>query len=130
MGPYKGLDMKINSKSLKTAATNSYLVWVSNYYRERSNGKEVRIILFGNVFHVYFVEYDKENKNFSIELQHHFSKEYGKKVEPVKGSTQFLIQEYEYGKNLVHQLNGGYSEKDFNFEKSNLDELIETALTI
>ena len=120
--------MKVNSKSPKIAATNSYIDWVSNYYRERSNGKEVRIVFFGDVFHVYFVEYDKENKSFSIELQHHFSKEYGKEVEPVKGSKQFLLQEYEYGKNLVHQLNGGYSEKDFDFEKSNLDVVIETAL--
>tara|TARA_S200002703_G_C3713536_1_gene219200 strand:+ start:337 stop:708 length:372 start_codon:yes stop_codon:yes gene_type:complete len=120
--------MKAESKNLKLTGTNSYLVWVSNYYRERSNGKEVRIILFGDVFHVYFVEYDKENKEFNIELVHHFSRKYGEKVEPVRGSKQLLLQEYEYGKNLVHQLNGGYSEKDFDFEKSNLDVVIETAL--
>ena len=62
------------STNLKKAATNSYLVWVSNYYRERSNGKEVRVVLFGDIFYVYFVEYDKENKNFSIEMQLYFSK--------------------------------------------------------
>jgi len=120
--------MKTNSTNLKKAATNSYLVWVSDYYRKRSNGKEVRVVLFGNVFHVYFVEYDKENKNFSIELQHHFSKEYGKNVEPVKGSKQFLLQEYEYGKRVVHQLRGGYCENEFDFSESKLDAVIETAL--
>ena len=120
--------MKAESKNLKLTGTNSYLVWVSNYYRERSNGKEVRIILFGNVFHVYFVEYDKENKSFSIELQHHFSKEYGKEVEPVNGLKQILIQEYEYGKRVVHQLRGGYCENEFDFSESKLDAVIETAL--
>lgn len=116
------------STNLKKAATNSYLIWVSNYYRERSEGKEVRVVLFGDIFYVYFVEYDKENKNFSVEMQHYFSKEYGKTVEPSKEITQLLLHEYEYGKRKVHMLRGGYKESDFDFKKSNLDTIIERAL--
>ena len=118
------------SKSLKTAATNSYVVWVSNYYREKNKDKEIRTILFDGVFHVYSVEYDKENKKFLIELLHHFSKEYGKEVKPVKKAKKLLIQNYEYGKNAVHQLRGGYKESDFDFKKSNLDALVESALEL
>lgn len=117
--------MKAKNKNLKIAATNSYIVWVSNYYRERSNGKEVRIVLFGDVFHVYFVEYDKENKSFSIDLVHHFSRNYGEKVYPLKGSKQLLLQEYEYGKKKVHELRGGYNEKDFEMKRTNIDVILD-----
>ena len=117
--------MKVKCNKLKKLSTNSYLVWVSNYYRERSEGKEVRVVLFGDVFHVYFVEYDKVDKSFSIELVHHFSKKYGEKVEPVKGSKQLLLQEYEYGKKKVHELRGGYDEKDFELKRTNLDVILD-----
>ena len=47
------------SKSLKTSATNSYVVWVSNYYRnkEENKDKEIRTILIGDTFHLYSVEF-------------------------------------------------------------------------
>lgn len=117
--------MKTNSINLKKLSTNSYIVWISNYYRERSGGKEVRIVLFGDVFHVYFVKYDKVDKSFSIELVHHFSKKYGEKVEPVKGSEKLLLREYEYGKKKVHELRGGYSEKDFEMKRTNIDVILD-----
>tara|TARA_Y100000114_G_C11665412_1_gene281134 strand:+ start:343 stop:714 length:372 start_codon:yes stop_codon:yes gene_type:complete len=119
--------MKTSTK-LKKLATNSYLVWVSNYYRERNPNKEIRTILFGDIFHVYSVEFNKEDNNFSIELLDHFSKEYGKDVKPVKGAKNLLIQNYEYGKKVVHEIRGGYKESDFDFKKSNLDTIIERAL--
>ena len=113
------------STNLKKLVTNSYLVWVSDYYRKLSNGKEVRIVLFGDIFHVYFVEYDKLDKSFTIELQHYFSKEYGKTAEPVNGAKNLLIQDYEYGKQKVHELRGGYSEKDFEMKKTNMDVILD-----
>ena len=122
--------MKANSKNLSAASTNSYVVWVSNYYRERSNGEEIRTILIGDVFHVYSVEYNKEDKKFSIKLLHYFSKEYGKEAKPVKGNKQFITQEYEHGKGIVHELRGGYQESEFDFTKSNLDTLVEKALEL
>lgn len=122
--------MKADSKNLSVASTNSYVVWVSNYFREKGNGEEIRTILIGDIFHVYSVEYNKENNKFSIKLLHYFSKEYGKKAKPVKGNKEFITNEYEYGKKLVHELNGGYRESEFDFTKSNLDTLVEKALEL
>ena len=72
--------MKVDCSKLNKLSTNSYLVWVSDYYRKLSNGKEVRIFLFDDVFHVFFVNYDKENEKFNVELVHQLSKQYGEKV--------------------------------------------------
>lgn len=125
MGPYERINMKAEGTKLSKLATNSYLVWVSDYYRKISNGKEVRIFLFGDVFHVFFVNYDKENKKFNVELVHQFSKKYGKKVKPVKGVKDSIIRNYKYGKQKVHQIRGGYSEKDFEMERTNLDVILD-----
>lgn len=78
------------SKSLKTAATNSYVVWVSNYYRnkEENKDKEIRTILIGSTFHLYSVEF--VNGEFKTELLHFFNKEYGKKPELAKNADSFL----------------------------------------
>tara|TARA_A100001388_G_C28687689_1_gene459671 strand:- start:159 stop:554 length:396 start_codon:yes stop_codon:yes gene_type:complete len=81
--------MKTN-KSLKTSATNSYVVWVSNYYRNREENKdkEIRTILIGNTFHLYSVEF--VNGEFKTQLLHFFNKEYGKKPELAKDADSFL----------------------------------------
>lgn len=78
------------SKSLKTSATNSYVVWVSNYYRnkEENKDKEIRTILIGDTFHLYSVEF--VNGEFKTELLHFFNKEYGKKPELAKDADNFL----------------------------------------
>ena len=78
------------SKSLKTSATNSYVVWVSNYYRnkEENKDKEIRTILIGSTFHLYSVEF--VNGELKTELLHFFNKEYGKKPELAKDADNFL----------------------------------------
>lgn len=80
--------MKAENKNLKIAATNSYVIWVSNYYRERNQDKEIRTVLIGDTFHLYSVEF--VNGEFKTELLHFFHKEYGKKPELAKDADSFL----------------------------------------
>ena len=80
--------MKTENKKLKTLGTNSYVVWVSNYYRERGNGKEIRTVLIGDTFHVYSVEF--ANGEFKTELLHFFNKEFGKNPKLAENADYLL----------------------------------------
>ena len=82
--------MKVKCNKLKTLATNSYAVWVSNYYRnkEENKDKEIRTILIGNTFHLFSIEF--VNGEFKTELLHYFNKDYGKKPELAEDADNFL----------------------------------------